>query len=111
MPENIGRMDRPVIIEQSSVTRDDYGEPIHAWEELAKVWAREVQIPRGELTTAQQRVAVKEVQYRMRYRSDVNERMRLLDGGSTYYITRIQRIGRNEAMIITAESRDNHVEG
>jgi SPP1 family predicted phage head-tail adaptor len=108
MPENIGRMDRLITIEQPTFTQNATGDRAQSWSEFAKVWARYVQLPRGEAVTADQRVAVKDVRYRMRYTPGVTELMRIVDGGREYYINRIEEVGRRESMVIHAEWRDSN---
>ena len=108
MPENVGRMDRRIVVEEYTSTLDGYGETVKEWSTYATVWARNVVLPKGEIALANQQVAVVEVSYRIRHLPGINERMRIVDGEKYYYITKISEIGRNVAMMVYAEWRDSN---
>lgn len=98
----VGRLDRRITIEQPTASQDAYGEPVESWGALATVWAQ-VQPLRGEERfEAQQVGAERTVRFRIRYRSDVTEQMRVVYDGDVYDITAVLELGRREGLEILA---------
>ena len=105
MPLNIGRMDRRIDIEQDTASSaDSYGQIVPSWGALDTVWAQVT--PSGNEThEGNQDHATRTTEFRIRYRSDVTEKMRIkypASSGDIYDIESIIEIGRQEGLDITA---------
>ena len=77
-----GRLREQVAIQQESVTRDEYGAEVIAWVGVATVWASILPKASGErfLSGAAQLQAEITHTVRIRYRSGITAKMRLLWG-------------------------------
>ena len=85
------------ITSLGGVNADSFGQATRDFETLANVWAKVVEKSGSENEQSDQLVAVKKVHFFIRYRSDINEQMRIVYNSKTYKI---------EA-IISDESRDS----
>jgi SPP1 family predicted phage head-tail adaptor len=101
----IGNLDRRIVIQTSTVSRDAYGEAIPTWSTLRTVWAwiRPVAVSEGEKSN--KITASDTVRFVVRYRSDYTEKMRIVYNSNTYEIKGIQEVGRREYQELTAERR------
>jgi SPP1 family predicted phage head-tail adaptor len=99
-----GELDRRVTIEEYTETQDDYGEPIKDWVAVATVWAQVQPLRGSERFLAQQVSADVETRFRIRWRDDVTDKMRLLYETAYYNITAILEIGRHEGLEIMAKA-------
>jgi SPP1 family predicted phage head-tail adaptor len=108
----IGTLDRRVTIEQKSVARDgNFGSEVVSWVTLASVWAGmteplDVKLGGAEKVADHERVLVRQVRVRIRYRSDVTSAMRVND---TYrsrilQIVSMAEVGRREALDLMCEA-------
>lgn len=75
-----GRLRERVTIQQETVTRDGSGEQLKSWGEVATVWASVTPGASSErfLASAGQRMAEVTHTARLRYRSGITPKMRLL---------------------------------
>lgn len=100
-------MDRRVTIEQPPTGRDDYGAVTGDWTEVATVWAGKRDIRGSEFFADRQHEAQRETTWRIRYRTDVTETMRLTDDeGVVWDIQGIAEIGRREGLDLMCTARD-----
>lgn len=100
-------MDRRIIVEEKTVSRDSWNHPTESWSTLATVWAQKVDkssTERGELS---QVVAINRTEWTIRYIASIKKDMRVNYGGDYYYITGVTEIGRKEGMRLMTELRDN----
>lgn len=89
MIDHAGQLDRRITIQSFTTTTDDFGEVVKSFTTLANVWAK-VEEKRGdEGEDGNQIVATKRVEFFIRYRSDVNEQMRIIYNNETYRIESI----------------------
>jgi SPP1 family predicted phage head-tail adaptor len=98
-----GRLDRRIKIEQRVETQNSVGEAEISYVLLAEVWAEKKFMSGRELFTAAQFVPTGQVMYKIRYRSDVDEKCRIVDREDTYDIVYLADIGRREGLEITAK--------
>ncbi len=90
MIDHAGQLDRRITIQSFGTTTDDFGEVVKSFTTLANVWAK-VEEKRGdEGEDGNQLVATKRVEFFIRYRSDINEQMRITYNNETYKIHAIQ---------------------
>lgn len=106
---NIGRLDKLITIEQpTNVTSAMTGERTKSWATLAQVWAT-ITYPRSataskEGVEAGVTTATNDVEFTIRYRSDVSEAMRVSYNSQTYEIRRVNYVGqRNEMLKLITE--------
>lgn len=100
----IGRMDRRVSIEQATESNTK-GSVSLSWAELDEVWAAVIEREGAESHDDDQVVARRTLTFRIRYRSDVTEKMRVKypTGGSvTYDIREVRELGRREGLDLVA---------
>ena len=105
MAVSIGRMDRRITLQTATETQNTSGEPVPTWSDLATVWARVTPQSTAESFQDDQEHATRQTVFRIRYRSDVNEKTRISYDSQTYDITGIVEIGRREALDISAVVR------
>ena len=103
---NPGTMDRQVVVEQYTTTRDNWNTPTKTWSTLATIWARKRDQRSGEVVELDQMVNLNRTLWTIRYRSDIDATMRIAYAGQFHYIVGIREIGRKELMEITTEVRD-----
>lgn len=100
----IGRMDRRIIIQKETLTNTK-GSISKSWSELDEVWAAVIDRAGAESPDGDQIVAQRTLTFRIRYRSDVTEKMRVRypEGGSTYYdIREVRELGRQDGLDLVA---------
>lgn len=85
--EKIGALRHRVTIRKYSTSRDAYGQEVVAWSNLATVWAAyEYRINTSEETElADKKTAVATVRWTLRYRDDIEPKMRLTDEAGNLY--------------------------
>ena len=97
-----GELDRRIVIQQNTPTRNAAGEEVDSWGTLATVWAR-VSPKRGrEFFDARAVQAEAPAMFRIRYRADVTNAMRISYGGNFYDIHSVEEVGRQVATEIFA---------
>lgn len=103
---NAGKMDRQIIIEEKSVTRDDFGAETVIWQDVATVWAEVLPISGREVFNAGKIFAEATTLFRIRWRSGLTEDMRISYGGQYYGVSYLREVGRRELLEITASRID-----
>ena len=98
----IGKLDRRILIERKSVTRDAYGAEVIAWTTVATVWGSALD-DLGSKSGMESnrhgiRVLEKLTRVVIRYRSDITSDMRItiVDRSSIMQIMSIAEVGRRE---------------
>lgn len=89
MIKQAGQLDRRITIQSFTTTTDDFGEVIQSFTTLADVWAKVEEKNGSEGEEGNQLMATKRVEFFIRYRSDINEQMRIVYNGLTYKIETI----------------------
>ncbi len=82
-----GELDRRILIKTSTEAPDGAGQPVKTWTTLATVWAKRSDVKGQERFAAQQRLATRTTTYRIRWRSGLDETLRVVDVGVTYEVT------------------------
>ena len=89
MPLAAGSLDRKIVIERSTESRDEMNEPVLMWAQLARVSASYEPIRDGEKFRAGETAAGLSARFVIRYSSqvaDVDPKDRVIFGGNTYAI-------------------------
>ena len=89
MIDQAGQLDRRITIQSFSTTTDDFGEVVKSFTTLAEVWAKVEEKNGSEGEDGNQIVATKRVEFFIRYRSDINEEMRIQYNNETFKIEAI----------------------
>ena len=104
---NAGKLDERVTIESYSETQASTGEITETWATHHSCWAERVGKGGTETFEADQLTAINKVLWRIRYKSTVNEKMRIKDRNDEYYyIDSITLEGRDQWMLLMTEKRD-----
>lgn len=86
---NPGDFDQRITIQNVTESVDTFGQRVQSFSTLAVVWAK-VEEKRGmEGEQSNQIVATRMVEFLIRYRAGLNERMRIVYRGNTYMIESI----------------------
>lgn len=101
----IGDLDQRITLQSYTASQNDTGEEVNTYSTLATVWAQVRYASGDERIMADREVAVADCIFKIRYRSTVTEKTRILFGTTTYDILHIaDRIeGRMRYMELTAK--------
>lgn len=97
-----GDLDRKLVIEEPTGTRNGIGENIETWSEFATVWAKRLPVKANEYYATDQVNAPVEAVFRIRWLSGLTAAMRISYDGKYYDILSIQEIGRREGYELIA---------
>ena len=89
MIDHAGQLDRRITIQDAQELIDVFGQRKDIFVTLANVWAKVEEKRGSEGEEGNQLVATKRVEFFIRYRSDINEQMRILYNNETYLIEAI----------------------
>ena len=98
----MGRLDRIILIQCRTVTRDSWGGEIETWVKLDTVWAEKVQVKPSERFITNSATTVNKTTSRLRIlaRADVDETMRVIDGTRTWGIIGIIKNNRHDMTLL-----------
>jgi SPP1 family predicted phage head-tail adaptor len=99
-----GDLDRKITFQKKTPTQNDFGEEEMTWATYAKVWAKQVPQGGNEAVQVGHEVGQLPVKFRVRYRNDFNEEMRIIFDAKIFDITAINEIGRREGLTILAKA-------
>lgn len=89
MIDHAGQLDRRITIERFAETTDAFGQKNKVFTALGNVWAKVEEKRGSEGEEGNQLVATKRVEFFIRYRSDIDEQMRIIYNNETYRIEAI----------------------
>ncbi len=99
MIDQAGQLDRRITIKNFSETTDSFGQEVKSFSTLASVWANVVERVGREGEDGEMIAATKKVEFIIRYRTDVNEEMRISYNSNTYKIQAIQSADARKAFL------------
>jgi len=99
MIDQAGQLDRRITIQTFSETKDSFGQEVKSFSTLASVWANVVEKVGSEGEDGEMIAATKKVEFVIRYRTDVNEEMRISYNNNTYKIQAIQSADARKAFL------------
>ena len=104
----IGEMDRYIVIESTTITRGDGGGEINTWATFDSRWAKREYKGGFEGVEADQKVSTNTISYIVWYDSGkiITEQMRVNDDGDYWQIRFIEKIGRNDKLILHCENNE-----
>jgi SPP1 family predicted phage head-tail adaptor len=102
-----GILDRRITILRRTLTRNDHGEQVATYAELASAWGQKLDVTGREFFSAQRELAEGTARFRIRYRTDITLGLtdRLSVGGVEYDIVQIAEVGRQQWTDIVAVAR------
>lgn len=95
-----GKLDRKIVIEQKSVSRDDVGGENISWTTYKTIWSGFSAKRNTEGVQSGQETASRIVEFIFRYQDApaVDEAMRISYNSQYYYIVGIQELGRQDTI-------------
>lgn len=99
MIDQAGQLDRRITIQNFSETTDSFGQEVKSFSTLASVWANVVEKVGREGEDGEMIAATKKVEFVIRYRTDVDEEMRISYNNNTYKIQAIQSADARKAFL------------
>lgn len=84
-----GRLDRRIVLQTASVTRDAMGGEVITWVTTATVWARKMPVSGGRFYSAESKNYDASLEYTIRHRTDVVTGMRVVHGDDTFEIVSV----------------------
>ena len=105
-----GDLDRRITIQTLSQAKDSEGGMVDSWADVAMVWARVRYLSGNErrLTAAGGQVAEARTEFTIRYRSGLNERMRIRYAGKVYNIRHLNDFREaHRFIVITCDTGTN----
>lgn len=103
-----GDLDRRIVIQRFTETRDEYNEPVRSWTTLATVSASYEPLSDAEVYRAGETIAEASARFVVRYSTTLaglNPKDRLTFDGDTWQILRVKEVGRREGLEITTKAR------
>lgn len=94
-----GSLRHRVAIQSKTTSPDDLNEPVDTWATVATVWARMAPMKAAEGYEAHQNVARTTHEITMRYTTAVDENMRILHEGRSFYIQGIRNSEEKDVML------------
>lgn len=101
---NIGKLDRRIVIQKRSLTRDAANTKVETWADHATVWAEYVTQRGKESPIAGADRSQEFQQFRIRFREITPGDHRIVYKGKTYDITAIAEEGRSHSLLIDCNS-------
>lgn len=99
-----GRLDRRIVIEEATQTRDELGAIIETWATWRTIWAQVTPMTANDRFLSDALRPARTNKFRIRYLAGISEQMRITFEDRTYKITGIAEIGRREGYELTGES-------
>lgn len=100
-----GELDRTIIIQSATETRDAYGAVTYTWGTFVEVWAKKKDLRGDEYFSAQQVNAQVDCIFTIRWFPGVLETMRISYDGKLWDIRSLNELGRQEGLEIYAQVR------
>ena len=96
----LGNLDRYIVIESYTEAADSYGEKVKTWSTYHSTFAN-MNITSGtEQVSADELTGKLNVDWTIRYKSGINEKMKISYDGEYYQITAVLMEGRDSMMIL-----------
>lgn len=105
-----GDLDRRITLERYEMTRDEWGNPIEGWAELAKVWAAKRDVSDTERLRGAEVGSTLTTRFVIRWSkkvADLNTKDQLVCEGLIYGVVGVKELGRREYIEITAAARSD----
>lgn len=103
-----GRLDRRILIQRPVPVRNDTGEQLTGWADVASVWASFNRKSGTEEQRAEQRSNRQDVEFEIRYRAGITPTMSVIHDGERYEIDDVGECGegRRDGLLLTCHARE-----
>lgn len=103
-----GELDRRILIQRVVALRNDHGEIIMGWVDVATTWASFKRVSGVEEQKAEQRSNRQQVQFTIRYRADIDPTMSVVYDGERYEIEDVGDAGdgRRDGLVLSGYARE-----
>ncbi len=98
-----GDMDRRIVIQQVTVTKDSSLAPIESWTQFAKVWAKKQDFQQAVIRPDSEDTTVSRTRWTIRYLPNLLNTYRVSWQGQIYRIIGTSEVGRQEGIEILTE--------
>ena len=99
-----GELDTPIRLMKPIDKTNAYNERITTYEEADEVLSSREDRRGGKTLDAEQRIAERVTVFKIRYRSDLTERWKIIEDESWYEILHIAKVGRREELEVEAKA-------
>ena len=99
MIDQAGQLDRRIIIQGFNESTDGFGQEVKTYSTLDTVWANVKEKVGSEGEDGDMIASTKKVEFIIRYRTDVDEQMRILYNSNIYKIQTIQTADARKAFL------------
>ena len=83
---NAGQLNRRILIQRPATARDEIGQPIPGWDDVAHCWASIKHLGGMATIRAGAESSTVKASIRIRYRTDIDASMRVVHGATVYQI-------------------------
>lgn len=103
-----GQLDRRILIQRRVPVRNEFGEEIEGWVDVATVWARFERVNGADEFRAEQRSSKQQVRFTIRYRPGLDPTMTVIYDGERYQIEDVGEVGegRRDGLVLTGYARE-----
>jgi len=103
-----GQLDRRILIQRRVPVRNDHGEEIEGWADVATVWAKFERISGQEEFRAEQRTNRQQVRFTIRFRPGIEPTMTVVYDGERYEIEDVGETGegRRDGLVLNGYARE-----
>jgi len=99
-----GKLNRRVTIESNTPSQSTTGEPVESWSTLDTVWAEMMKPSVAERFMGDKFAGFRGIVWRIRYRSDIDNLMRVVYSSVNYDIVGVYESGYKQDLIIVSEA-------
>ena len=97
-----GRLDRRIVIQENTEVKASNGQRTLTWSTFITTWSNPVEKDGAEKTDNNNRSTIRMVNFRIRFRDDITNDMRVIWENKYYKIEDTKELGRREGLIINA---------
>lgn len=103
-----GDLDRRILIQRPVEVRNESGEVITGWVDVAAVWAGFKRVSGTDEFKAEQRSSRQQVNFTIRYRQGIDPKMTVVYDGDRYEIEDVGEFGdgRRDGLVLVAYGRE-----
>lgn len=103
-----GQLDRRILIQRRVTVRNEHGEEVEGWVDVATAWARFERVSGGEEFKAEQRTNRQQVRFTIRYRPGIEPTMTVVYDGERYEVEDVGETGegRRDGLVLAGYARE-----
>lgn len=103
-----GELDRRILVQRRVAARNEHGEEVEGWVDIATVWAKFERVSGTEEFKAEQRSNRQQVRFTIRYRPGLEPTMTVVYDGERYEVEDVGETGegRRDGLVLTAHARE-----